>query len=413
MYSCRLRLEKSEQTAPAAIQLYYRIYRVEEVVNAKGELMAAPTTDTDKTLCVDMDGTLLATDVLWESLLIFLKANPLNVLLLPLWLFKGKAFFKRQLAQRVVLNPALLPYREDVLNFLKRERESGREIILATASDQHVAEDIANYVQMFSAVLGSDGERNLSGPRKLKALEEYLGDKSFDYMGNASNDVSLFQAAHRAILVHPSSRLLKDARRISLSHRTLSPRTNPFPSLINAIRAHHWIKNTLVFVPLILAHRVTELGMALQAAYAFLAFSLCASSIYIVNDLLDVESDRQHPYKKHRPFAAGMLQLQSGLLLVPILLGSSLAIAIPLLPPFFTAALALYLLLNTSYSFFLKRVPILDVLVLAGLYTIRILSGGIAVGVTTSPWLLALSMVFFVSLAFMKRYAELRWLWEE
>lgn len=373
-----------------------------------GVLMAVPSTDIRRPLCVDLDGTLLATDALWESLIILLKTRPLTFLILPIWILKGKAFFKRQVAQRVVLNPSSLPFREDVLAFLRKEKSSGTEIILASASDQRVAEGIAHHLGIFSAVLGSDGRVNLSGRMKLQALEKYAGSKGFDYMGNAPDDLPLWKAAHRAILVHPSPRLLKRTRRSSSVHGILSPQMNRLSSFLKALRVHQWVKNALLFVPLLMAHKMTEIDLVLQAVYAFIAFSLCASSVYIVNDLLDLEADRQHPHKRFRPFAAGMLQIKTGVLLAPLLLGCAFAIAFLFVTPLFSASLALYLGLSTAYTFYLKKVLIVDVLLLAGLYTLRVLSGAFAVSVTISPWLLAFSMFLFLSLAILKRYSELR-----
>jgi 4-hydroxybenzoate polyprenyltransferase len=177
---------------------------------------------------------------------------------------------------------------------------------------------------------------------------------------------------------------------------------------LRALRAHQWIKNLLVFVPVLMAHRVLDAPAMTAAACAFLAWCLAASSVYLVNDLLDLEADRAHPHKRRRPLASGALAKRSAAVLVPALLLPGLALAFLLLPPLFGPALLLYLLLSTAYSLFLKRLPIVDVMVLAGLYTLRVLSGGIAAGVVVSPWLLAFSMFLFLSLAFVKRYTELR-----
>ncbi len=178
--------------------------------------------------------------------------------------------------------------------------------------------------------------------------------------------------------------------------------------VLRALRAHQWIKNLLVFVPVLMAHRVLDAPAMTAAACAFLAWCLCASSVYVVNDLLDLEADRRHPHKRRRPLASGALNKKTAAVLVPVLLLPGLALAFLLLPPLFGLALLLYLSLSTAYSLFLKRLPIVDVMVLAGLYTLRVLSGGIAAGVAVSPWLLAFSMFLFLSLAFVKRYTELR-----
>jgi 4-hydroxybenzoate polyprenyltransferase len=359
-----------------------------------------------------MDGTLLATDVLWESLLVLLKSQPLKIFSLALWLFKGKAYFKRELARCVKLNPAALPYRESVLAYLREEKEAGRELVLATASDQRVAQSVADHLGIFSAVHASDGRVNLSGAHKRRALEKHYGSKGFAYIGNSEADLPIWQAADQALLVQPSSRLLKKARQASPVHRVFFGRKKRLPVFLKALRVSQWVKNILVFVPLLMAHKVTDVALAQQAVVAFFVFSLCASSVYIVNDLLDLESDRQHPRKKNRPFAAGALEIKTGVLLAPLLLVSSFVLSFNFLPPLFTVLLTLYLVLTTAYSFYLKRLLMIDVLILAGLYTLRVLAGGIAVAVFISPWLLAFSSFFFLNLAVVKRYAELRMMQE-
>jgi 4-hydroxybenzoate polyprenyltransferase/phosphoserine phosphatase len=368
------------------------------------------TSVNQRPIFVDMDGTLLATDTLWESLILLVKREPLRCAHFPLWLLRGKAYFKRKVAQRVSLNPAHLPYREEVLSFLRAEKESGREIILASASDQRVAEGVAKHLGIFSAVLGSDGVTNLSGRNKLRALEQRTGSEGFDYIGNSNADFPLWQAAHRAILVHPSSSVLRRARSMCSAQQILAPQTSTLPTVIKALRAHQWVKNILLFVPLLTAHKMLEINLIAQATIAFIAFSLCASSVYIVNDLLDLEADRQHPTKRTRPFAAGALQIQTGVLFVPALLIGAVGMAIFFLPFLFVVVLIGYFLAAGAYSFYFKHTLLVDVFVLAGLYTVRVFAGSIAVDVRISPWLLAFSMFFFLSLAFLKRHSELRFM---
>lgn len=369
--------------------------------------MIETSIDSSRPLCVDLDGTLIATDALWESLLLLVKSKPLSLLSLPLWLLKGKAHFKRQIAERVKLNPASLPYRENVLSFLKKEQETGREIVLATAADATVAQGVATHLGIFSEVLASDGAINLSGHRKLAALKKHSGANGFDYIGDAGVDLPLWQAAHRAYLVQPSTALHNKARRVASVGGVFTEKKNNFLSLFKALRIYQWVKNILLFVPLLMAHKVIEAELNLQALYAFVAFSLCASCVYIVNDLLDLEADRLHPHKRHRPFAAGVLPIKIGVLTAPLLLVASFTIAAVFLPLNFFIVLGLYFLLTTAYSFHLKRVLVVDVLVLAGLYTLRLFAGGIATSVSISPWLLAFSMFFFLNLAFVKRFSEL------
>ncbi len=360
------------------------------------------------TLCVDLDGTLLLTDLLWESVLLLIKKNPLSLFALPLWLLKGKAYFKRQVAQRVQLNAASLPYNEEVLEFLCRQKEEGREIVLATASDAEAVRPIAEYLGIFSSVMASDGEVNLSGRNKCKALEERFGSKQFDYAGDSVVDLHLWKSANAAILVEPSKRLLGRAARLAPIQQVFSIERNRPLAFLRALRVHQWVKNILLFLPLLMAHKIFDFTLFVPAALSFAAFSLCASSVYIMNDLLDLESDRLHPHKRQRPFASGHLPIRTGVLVIPVLLASSFLIALLFLPAMFALGLALYLALTTGYSFYLKRVLIGDVLVLAGLYTFRVLAGAMAVNIIISPWLLAFSMFFFLCLAFVKRYSELR-----
>ncbi|MBZ0168059.1 Decaprenyl-phosphate phosphoribosyltransferase [Candidatus Methylomirabilis lanthanidiphila] len=369
------------------------------------EAIAPPP--ANKVLCVDMDGTLLATDVLWESLLVLLKRRPLSLLCLPAWLLRGKAYLKHQIAQRVMLDPASLPYRDDVLDLLRKEKEAGREIVLATASDRKLAEAVGGYLGLFSAVLASDGKVNLAGLQKLKALEVYVGGKEFTYLGNGKADIPLWMAASEATVVDPSARLLKQAQKVGAGLRIMSPRANRLRSLLQALRISQWVKNMLLFVPLLLAHKVTGGAQAVSALLAFCSFSICASGVYIVNDLLDLESDRRHPTRRFRAFAAGALPISTGVLLAPLLLGSSVLTAVLFLPHLFTTALGLYVVMTTAYTFYLKRIAVLDILVLAGFYTIRVVAGAMAVEVPVSPWLLAFSMFLFLSLALAKRYSEL------
>ncbi len=364
--------------------------------------------ETDTLLCVDLDGTLLATDALWESLIVLLKARPWNLLLLPAWILRGKARFKREIASRTRLDPAPLPYREDVLEFLRQERRTGREIVLATASDQIIAVGIAEHLGLFTHVLASDGVVNLSGANKLQAVLAHAAGKGFDYVGNSTADLALWEHAEHALLVSPSARLLERASRLAPVKQVFSIERRRVSDLRRALRVHQWVKNVLVFVPMVVAHRIFDLETVLSSLYAFLAFSLCASSAYIVNDLLDLESDRQHPYKRTRPFASGAFEIRTGVLMAPALLAASLLIAALLLPPLFLVELLLYFALTLAYSLWLKRVVILDVLVLASLYTIRVLAGDAATNIPVSPWLLAFSMFLFLSLALVKRYSELR-----
>ena len=358
-------------------------------------------------LCVDLDGTLLKTDMLLESFVLLLKKNVLYIFLIPIWLLQGKANLKRQIAERISFDADTLPYRNDFVEFLKDQHARGRKLILITASDERIANKIAAHLSLFSEVLSSNGVSNLSGREKLGLLQQKFGVKGFDYAANGMIDLEIWPYANEAIVVGAPLSLVEKVRQTT-------PVPHHFPNkkihmrvLFKAIRLHQWLKNLLIFVPLIFAHKVTELPLLFDAVYAFFSFGLCASSIYLLNDLLDLEADRAHPRKKFRPLAAGDLPLIWGFILIPILLFASVLIALNL-PGIFLAVLGIYFLTTMAYSFYLKQVVLVDVLVLAGLYTLRIIAGAAAVTVPASQWLLAFSMFFFLSLALLKRFSELQ-----
>lgn len=375
------------------------------VVNETHRVAPAP-------LCVDLDGTLVKTDLLFELLLLLVRTRPLSLFKLPLWLFRGKAHVKRELAARVELDVTCLPYREPFLSFLQDEYRAGRRLVLATAADERVAQRVAAHLGIFGTVVSSDGTVNRSGASKADALGQATGGEGFVYAGDAPVDLAVWRRAQGAILVGRGSRF---ASRLDNVERTFGDDRPPWGRLSDVLRAarvHQWAKNVLVFVPLLLAHEVTNLPLVGGALLAFLAFSLLASSVYVQNDLLDLEADRHHACKRFRPFASGALPIKFGLVLAPLLVLLAVLAALPL-PPLFLGVLGGYLALTLSYSFYFKRKAILDVLLLALLYTVRIVAGGVAVGLTVSPWLLAFSMFFFLSLAYIKRFSELQALPEE
>lgn len=375
--------------------------------------MAATVIAPIRPLCVDLDGTLLATDMLWESVVLLARKRPSRLALLPFWLLGGKAAFKQKLAREVIPDAAFLPYRADVLSMLQAEHRAGRNLVLATASDGAIAQQIADHLGIFSAVMASDGQTNLSGARKVEALRAYADEGQFDYIGNSKDDLPVWRAASGSILVDPPASVLRAASRDANVHQVLRTTKSKAYAFIKALRIHQWVKNGLLLVPLMVGHKLDDPQAVMAAAYAFLAFSLCASAVYILNDLLDLEADRVHPRKRARPFASGTLQIPTGLALVPVLIGTSFALAMGLVGPGFTLVLASYFALTTLYSTYIKRVLLLDVFLLAGLYTLRVFAGGVATGISISPWLAGFSMFFFTSLAFLKRYSELRLLQEQ
>jgi 4-hydroxybenzoate polyprenyltransferase/phosphoserine phosphatase len=357
-------------------------------------------------LCLDLDGTLIATDALWESFLLLIKEKPLLVPLLPIWLAAGRAQLKRKIAEHVLPNPASLPYRQEVLDYIERAKAEGRPIFLVTASDQKIARAISDHLGLFDDVIGSDGETNLKADRKKAYLDERFGAKGYDYVGDSSADLVLFASAHRAILVGASASTVTKARAAGEVEELVPRDGKKLKAIIKAIRPHQWMKNSLLFVAAILAHKYTDPVVMGHALAGFVAFSLVASSVYVLNDLLDLESDRQHRTKKNRPFASGKLSIPFGLILSPTIAIVGLGVALLFTPLLFTAVLFGYLLLTTAYSVYLKRKLIVDVLTLAGLFTYRVIAGGIAADVLVSFWLLSFSMFFFSGLAFVKRYSE-------
>ena len=358
-------------------------------------------------LCVDLDGTLIRTDLLAESVFALLKSNIIYLFLLPLWLLKGKAYLKHQIAIRVDIDVHLLPYHEVFLDYLKQEHARGRRLILATGSNEKFADAVALYLGIFHDVLASNTTTNLSGGQKLKHLQGLFGDGGFDYAGNAMVDLPLWQKCNQALLVNPEPGVKEKAQQQRAIARIFDDRSgHPIKRYFMALRLHQWLKNLLVFVPLLMAHQFTDLALTGRAILAFLAFGLCASSVYLLNDLLDLPEDRRHPSKRYRPFAMGSVSIVHGAMLIPVLLLGAFGLAL-LLPVQFLGVLVFYYFATLAYSLRLKRAAVVDVLTLAGLYTTRIIAGAAAVAVAPSFWLLVFSMFLFLSLALLKRFTEM------
>ncbi|HVP79558.1 MAG TPA: UbiA family prenyltransferase [Thermodesulfobacteriota bacterium] len=362
--------------------------------------------EIDTPLVVDLDGTLVHTDLLVESFLTLIKQNPLYLFAVLFWLFRGKAYLKRRISQRVNLDVSVLPYHQELLGYLREQRVLGRRIVLATGADEQIARQVADHLGLFDQVLGSDGTTNLSGRRKRDRLVEEFGEKKFDYAGNGRRDIPVWSSARKAILVNVPENLLGVATRTVEVERVFPVTKKGIKPYVEALRLHQWLKNLLVFIPLVMAHRFLEPDLIVKNLLAFLAFGLCASSVYLSNDLIDLSADRHHPRKRERPFAAGALSPLFGLLASPCLLGLSLLVSLVLPSNFFWMVL-IYYLLNLAYTFYFKQVALLDVILLAGLYTMRIMAGSASVDIWPSSWLLAFSTFIFLSLALVKRYDEL------
>ncbi len=380
----------------------------------------APSAPSSGPLCVDLDGTLVKSDTLLDTLLVLARQRPRSLLYAPRWIVQGKAAFKRKLSLLVALDVARLPYNRPLLDYLRQQHADGRAIYLTTGADSKLAERVAAHLGIFAGVLASDGNVNLTGRNKLAAFEQRF-PAGFSYIGNERCDLPLLTHCAAPMLANPHRGLRTGLRAAGVKPaRTFTDSTSRLKAWLRALRLHQWAKNTLIFLPLLLAH-VRAVGPVVAVCLAFLSFGLAASATYGFNDLLDVEADRHHPRKRNRPFAAGDLSPIAGVAAILLLLASSLALAL-LLPraltmfsPQFPWAgqgrfiewLLLYAVSTVAYSLRLKRMVLVDVIVLACLYTIRILAGSAAAGVRVSPWLAAFSIFFFLSLAFVKRFAEL------
>ena len=373
----------------------------------QAQIQVQPDSGLLRPLCVDLDGTLVKSDTLVDSLLVLLRTHPRSALKTLHWILDGKAALKSQVSNTVTLDVAHLPYNRPLLEYLAAEHGLGRRIYLATGADARLAEKIAAHLGIFDGVLASDGNTNLTGSNKLASLRARFDGEDFDYIGNARPDLPLLEHAGSAMLANPhgSLRALIKSRNIPI-HRHFEDRSSRRKALLKAIRLHQWAKNVLIFVPLLLAHSLT-LPLILQAILAFFCFSLCASATYIVNDLLDIETDRRHPKKRQRPFAAGDLQASTGIAIIIAFLAAGF-IGTYFLPAAFLGWLLLYLTVTLSYSLALKRVVLVDVILLSGLYTVRMLAGGAATGTVISTWLAGFSVFLFFSLAMVKRFSELQ-----
>lgn len=357
---------------------------------------------------VDLDGTLVKSDTLVDSLLVLLRTKPALIVKLPGRLLRGgKASFKAFFSESISLDVAHLPYNRKLIKYLQHERAQGRPIYLATGADERLAQRVSKQLGLFDGVMGSDGKTNLIGSSKLTRLQAYTESGAFDYIGNDWPDLSLLSHARQPMVANPTGSLQRGlkARKIQPAQEFVE-RSHPLRSVLKAIRLHQWAKNLLIFVPLLLAHKL-KVPLILTALLAFFCFSLTASATYIVNDLLDIEADRRHPRKRLRPFASGDLSAFTGMGIVATFLLIAL-LGARMLPLEFYLWLLLYLATTLAYSTYLKRVALVDVLVLAGLYTLRLQAGGAATNTAISHWLAGFSIFLFLSLAFVKRFAELQ-----
>jgi 4-hydroxybenzoate polyprenyltransferase len=362
---------------------------------------------TSSTLYVDLDGSLIATDLLHESTLKLLRVSPQSLLQVPKWLMQGKATLKREIASRVDIDVTTLPYRDEVLQFIRDAKAKGQRTVLVTASDRQFAQGVAHHLGLFDSVIASDGQDNLSGARKLQAINADSDGQAFCYLGDHPVDLHVWRGAESAAVVSRSSSLVRRASGATRVEAHIKPAAVPLKRYLYAMRVHQWLKNILVFLPLLPVLHELSLDIVSHALLAFIAFGLMASGIYVLNDLLDLESDRKHKRKRFRPFASGEIPVRTGVAMCVGLCLGSVLLSVALLNWTFVGVLIVYMLLTTGYSFFLKRRAIVDVFSLASLYTIRVVAGAAATGLPLSLWILSFSLFIFLSLALAKRYVEL------
>ncbi len=371
-----------------------------------GPIISAEPGASCPPLVVDLDGTCAKTNLLLEYLLALLKQRPLYVFILPFWFLKGKAYLAQTVSRLASVDVGLLPYRTEFLHYLGEQRLQGRSIVLSAANDGQIAEQVEDFLMLFDTVVPSDGAEHLSSELQRDRLVLRFGENGFDYATSGRFGMSVVPSARKVILVHPSRRAKAAISKVAQVDRVFEDRQPNVADYLTPLRPQHWLKNILVFVPVFAAHRFYERSLLEKSMVAFVALCCCASCGYLFNDLFDLAADRRHPLKRLRSFASGDLPLSYGLILIPVLISAGFILG-ELISPLFLAMLLMYLVLTLAYSLYIKKVVLLDVIVLAGLYTLRIMAGSATVSIWPSPWLLAFSMFLFLSLALVKRYSEL------
>jgi 4-hydroxybenzoate polyprenyltransferase len=356
-------------------------------------------------LVVDLDGTLVRSDLLIESAFAYLGGNPSRILCILSAVRCGKAALKAELAREVGVDPQLLPYDESVMSLIRQRRAAGGRVYVASGSNETHVQAIANHLGLFDGWFASSTTENLSAESKARRLAETFGEGGFDYIGNSRADLATWALAQQCIAVRVPRAVRYKLIDISPDAVVLDDTGSQASAWIKLLRVHQWSKNALVFVPLVTAEHFDLVAIG-QASAAFFAFSLVASAVYILNDLVDLHADRKHPSKRLRPLATGNVSIAAAVALIPVLLSigffGAWAIGLPL-----ALVLLVYFALTTAYTFVLKRKMLVDVVALASLYTIRVVGGAAAISVAISEWLLGFSMFIFTALALIKRYVEL------
>jgi len=380
-------------------------YRREPKTTATGVSPRSARAEPARPLVVDLDGTLVRSDLLIETAFSELSRRPHSIADMARALSEGKASLKHRLSEPADFDPALLPYDEEVLNLVRRASAQGRPVYLASASHERLVSAIAGYLGLFTGWFATDAVTNCAGEVKAEKLVAAFGEGGFDYIGNDAADLPVWRCAAKSYAIRTAAGVGRKLSEQCDDVEHLSHHGPTWRSWARLLRVHQYAKNALVFVPL-LASLLFDWGSALQVLLAAIAFSFCSSSVYVLNDLVDLQDDRAHHTKCRRPLACGEIPLSHALMAIPLLFFLSLAVG-ALISPLFLAVLLGYFALTTAYSFLLKRMMILDVVALAGLYTTRVIGGAVALSVWVSPWLLAFMMSWFLSLALVKRYVEL------
>jgi 4-hydroxybenzoate polyprenyltransferase len=363
--------------------------------------MNNPDFEHNVPLCVSCDRALFRTDIFHEAIFASVLRNPLWLFVIPFWLLRGRAAVLARISNSVRINWRTLPLVEPVVERIRSARAQNRPVVLLTSMPKSWADEVAADLDLSTIMLPSTHASDV--PSELTKL---YGPHGYDYIGHGEGDLLIFESARHGLIVTSNRSAIVRARERA-NIEAVIPRERPrFAAYLKLIRVHQWVKNCLIWVPLLAAHRLTSLAGVEEALVAFLAFSFCASSVYVLNDLVDLEADRQHFRKKRRPVAAGRISVENAVAVGLVLLVAAAILSFRV-STYFAAIVGTYFSMTLAYSLRLKRQVIVDVMLLAALYTIRVVAGAIATQVVPSFWLLAFSMFLFLSLAVVKRYSEM------
>lgn len=360
-------------------------------------------------LIVDLDGTITKSDLFFETLVIFIKKNPLNIFFIFFWLFFGKSFLKLKLSEKITISPSDIKYRKEVINYLNHQKQNKRKIYLFSGSSINQVKEVHDYLNIFDGYYGTTINLNLISYNKLNYIKKFFGSVEFDYIGDSSKDIVLWNASRKAIIVDPKFNINK---KIKISSKNIIYLTDFISKkdkakiFFKSIRIYQWVKNFLVFLPIILSQNFIGINF-INASLAFISFSFISSATYLLNDIFDINEDREHIRKKHRPIASGEMSINSAIKIAFLLFFLSGLISIVLLPLAYFKIVFLYVFITILYTTLLKKIIYLDILILSIFYILRIIAGGLATSIDVSNWLILFSFVFFIFLAGIKRLAEI------